>query len=82
MSFDQISKLFVNGVQATDTLEDLGAILDRHIAQFVSGKNGRDDTAQETQESMDTWRDCLILGWTDASSTFQARRIAYPTKKE
>ena len=34
ISFEHVSKLFVTGVQETDSIEELEAILDRHIARM------------------------------------------------
>ena len=33
VSFEKLSKLFTLGVQATDTIEALGATLDKHISK-------------------------------------------------
>lgn len=40
ISFEQVSKLFVTGVQQTDTIEELEAVLDRHIARIAEERHG------------------------------------------
>jgi len=50
VSFDQLSKIFVIGVQPTDTAEALGAVLDKHIAKLETSsgsKTATDDTAAQ-----------------------------------
>lgn len=39
VSFDQLSKLFVIGVQEKDTTEALGAALDKHIAKLEAASS-------------------------------------------
>ena len=39
VSFDQLSKLFVLGVQEKDTPEALGAALDKHIAKLEGSRS-------------------------------------------
>jgi len=46
ISFEQISQLFVRGVQPTDQLEDLVAILDRHIEKKTTSGDGTEGTQQ------------------------------------
>jgi len=56
ISFDQVSKLFVTGVQPTDTVEELGGILDNRIASMGGQGQGhvRSNGEHETLAAAET----------------------------
>ena len=47
VSFDQLAKLFVIGVQQTDTEEALGAMLDNHISKLEGAQEGKVEADKE-----------------------------------